>query len=196
VCGCLCQIGAKDDHGFVRRSGGSAWTGRIGNGTEDAAGPVNPDRRAGWLQGAPLGLVCRPGDPLGVELQQHADATSTRQGRARLTVDHHRERHRGSSRGIPSAGFRGTGESEFASAGRDNQARSGGRLRGHRGRRSPGWLTWRASAWQVRRGRTSARSTSDRWPARWLPAPAASPIAMTAEFQESASCLRAIPWPR
>jgi len=32
VCGWRCQIGAKDDHGFVRRSGASAWAGRIGAG--------------------------------------------------------------------------------------------------------------------------------------------------------------------
>ena len=32
VCGCLCQIRAKDDHGFARRGGGVAWTGRIGAG--------------------------------------------------------------------------------------------------------------------------------------------------------------------
>jgi hypothetical protein len=91
VCGWRCQIRAKDDQGFVRRGGGSAWTGRIGNGTEDAARPVTPARRAGWLQGAPLGLGCRSGHPPGVDPQQHVDAASTRHGKARLTADHHRQ---------------------------------------------------------------------------------------------------------
>src|SRR5258707_6754845 len=86
VCGCMCQIGAKDDHGFVRRSGGSAWTGRIGNGTEDAAGPVNPDRRAGWLQGAPLGLVLLSEDALGEIRSMWTPPVRGSQGALRLTI--------------------------------------------------------------------------------------------------------------
>ncbi len=80
VGGWRCQIRAEDDHGFVRRSGGSAWTGRIGNGTEDAAAAVTPDRRAGWLRTSTW--------------RRAAAVRGRRQyvaGRARLTVDHHRE---------------------------------------------------------------------------------------------------------
>jgi hypothetical protein len=75
VCGWLCQIHAKDDHGFVRRGGGLARTGRIGAGWWTLPGR---SFRIAWLGGfedAPLGLVSLSGDPLGVAPHLDLDAT-------------------------------------------------------------------------------------------------------------------------